>query len=222
MKDNKPKYNHICKEFDDIIREAVPKLDILNYYPYGPKTDWSYWLCGDVDLRKVYKDERNSPRTSEQLVFRIIEDVGRAMSYLMTHGNVHWFDHQRIEAFAMWRLFDSGIVDWTKEPLKGLSKAEKDVLYDIHEKRANRLYGRPAFGYRHDMKGASKKQKEEMAALDLKHKMHNRKEYGIYYVEHLPLVELTNSGNNRIKPLYTKQELAAIWLMVSCAFENLC
>jgi hypothetical protein len=61
-----------------------------------------------------------------------------------------------------------------------------------------------------------------MAALDLKHKMHNRKEYGIYYIKHLPLVELTNGLNNRIKPLYTKQELAAIWLMVSCAFENLC
>lgn len=213
---------HVNSEFANIVEQHIPKLDILNYYPYGPKTDWTYWLCGDVDLRKVYKDERNAPRTSEQLVFKIIQEVGYAMNYLMIHGNNDWFNRQRIEAFAMWRLFNMGIVNWTKKPLKGLSNSEKDKLYEIHEKRANKMYGHPAFGYSYDMKFKTKKQKEEMKDLDLKHKMYNRKKYGIYYIEHLPLLQYTNNGKNHIKPLYTKQELAAIWLMVNCAFENLC
>ena len=214
------KYNHICKEFGDIVDEAFTKLEILDYYPYGPKTDWSYWLCGNVDLREVYKEKRYKIRTEENLITRIFEEVGRSMSYLMVHGNDHYFDRQRIEAFAMWKLFERGWVEWTKEPLKGLSKIEKDKLYALHENRANLLYGDKAFSSQ--MNGATKEEKEKMAKLDLRSKMRNRKEYGIYYVKHLPLLESTNNGLHRIKPLYTKQELAAIWLIVSCAFENLC
>ena len=220
---NIPQYNHIIKEFSDIVNDAFKKLDILNYYPYGPRTDWSYWLCGDVDLKKEYKKDRNKNVTSETLIFKIFEEVGRSMNYLMTHGNDHWFDRQRINAFAIWKLINSGWVEWTKEPLNGLSKTEKEKLYDIHEKRANLLYGHPAFGYSHNLPSdALKKEKEEWAKNDLKSKMENRKKYGIYYVKHLPIIELTNSGKNKIIPLYTKQELAAIWLMVSCSFENLC
>jgi len=210
----KPKYNHIKREFTQIVAEAFPKLDILSYYPYGPKTEWSYWLCGKVNLKKEYLDERNKNKTELELVFSIIEETARAMNYLMTHGNDHWFDRQRVKAFALWRLFHSGDQGWTKEPLKGLNEQQKKKLFYKGQKDGKLAHGRD----KTDIK--PKKDKESLKIEENWFKS-CLKNYGVYEVRQLPLIKYSNTTDHP-EILYTKQELCAISLMVTCAFENLC
>ncbi len=59
------KYTQVSKEFGDIVDRAFPKLDILNYYPYGPEKMYTYWLCGTTDLTKYHLDARNNERTEK-------------------------------------------------------------------------------------------------------------------------------------------------------------
>lgn len=206
MKPDPEKYNHVKKEFASLVEEHFPKLDILNYYPYGPKVTWNYFLCGEVNLKKVYLDDRNKEKTEKDYIFNIKNEVARAMHYLMVYGNYHWFDNQRIEAFALWKLFHSGKVEWTKKPLKGLSNEEKLKLYRKCKKKSNLLYTDP--------------ERPPRKKEDLKSELYYLKTYGVYETKHFPLVSF---GSRQFeKPLYTIPELAAIELMVDCAFENLC
>jgi hypothetical protein len=200
----------------------------LNYYPYGNKTQWESWICGKVDLRKVYKDKRNNGKTEKDYAYSIIEEVGRAMAYLIVHGNTNTFDRQRIEAFALHNLFYVGISGWTKKPLKWLSDKEKEKLYEIHEDKACKLHSNGKYASERDKKYEKQRMKEKTPAQRKEYHrvieniaLHNRAKYGIYFIEHFPLSAFSNSGNPW-KCFYTKQELAAIDLMVSCAFENLC
>lgn len=193
------KYNHINPAFAKAVDKAFPKLDILKYYPYGPEVRWSYWLCGQVNLTRVYLEKRNRSKTNRELVLSIIEETARAMSYLMTHGNDHWYDRQRIEAFALWKLFHHGDAGWSKKNLKGLTLEEKTKLFWKHQNSVHI------------------KDKNERDRW-FKHCL---KTYGVYEIRQRPLIQASNTTNHS-KILYTHQELCAIDLMVTCAFENLC
>jgi hypothetical protein len=206
MKPDPEKYNHITKEFSKLVDDQFPKLDILNYYPYGPEVNWKYFLCGEVNLKEVYLDDRNKNKTANDYIYNIIHEVARAMNYLMVFGNYHWFDRQRIEAFALWRLFYSGDINWTKKPLKGLSNEEKIKLYRKCKKKSKLLYTDPE-------RSTRKKEDPKMESYYLK-------AFGVYETKHFPLESF--GSRQYKKPLYTIQQLAAIELMVDCFFENLC
>jgi hypothetical protein len=210
------KYNHVHPDFSTEVEDYFKKLEILKYYPYGPETTWKYWLTGEVNLKKEYLDERNKDRTEQELVFSIIEEVARAMNYLMVHGNDDGFDHQRLNAFALWHLFHSGDTGWSKKKLKGLSLDQKTKLFWKGQKDAKMLSGRNP----HIISIDSPKSKEDRKLRDNWFKA-SLKKYGVYEVRHKPLIQFSNTTYHP-KILYTKQELCAINLMVSCYFENLC
>jgi hypothetical protein len=213
------KTSQTLENFGKLVDDHFPQLNILNYYPYGKETQFSYWLCGRVDLKKLYLEKRNENKTELDYVHSIIEEIGRAMNYLIvSHGD--WgssFDFQRIEAFALWRLMKYGVVGWTKDPLKGLNMEQKEKLYKLHDKRY-KLLSPPR---RKDSSDRKLETNKKYMKLVEKGRMGNRKKYGIYEIKHFPLTQYSNS--TRIpKILYNKQQLAAIDLMVTCAFENLC
>lgn len=212
-------YNHIHPDFSKEVGEHFKKLDILKYYPYGPETTWEYWLCGKVNLKKVYLDERLKRKTEWEYVFSIIEETARAMNYLMVHGDHHWFDHQRLNAFALWHLFHSGDCGWSKKNLKGLTLDQKTKLFWKGQEDANALSGLD----KNDIRFNGSETKESKKLRD-EWFNHSLKKYGVYEVRHKPLIQHSNTVRRGRSPkvLYTKQELAAIDLMVACYFENLC
>ena len=215
--------NHVSKNFGDLVDKEFPKLDILNYYPYGPKKDWSYWLCGEVDLKKYHLDARNKEKTDKDLVLSILGETSRAMNYLTVYHSDDSWSRQRVEAFALHRLFNNGWIGWEKKPLKGLSEEEKEKLYALHDKRYDLVNNNIMKDQRKYVRSQKRTQEElkRYNDLDLKSKLYNRKKYGIYEVKYLPLMQYGNCSNVP-KVLYTKKELCAIDLMVTCAFENLC
>jgi hypothetical protein len=214
--DRTPKYNHVKPEFSGIVKDAFPKLDILNYYPYGPEVNWEYWLTGKINLKKEYLDERNKDKTELELVFSIIEETARAMNYLIVHQNDHWFDRQRIEAFALWKLFHSGDTGWSKKNLKGLTIEQKTKLFWKGQLDAEKLSGPNP--HENDFRKAKDKK-----SVEIRNNWFNEclKNYGVYEVRIKPLIQYSNTTRHP-KILYTKQELCAINVMVTCAFENLC
>ena len=220
---NIDKCTQVSKNFGDIVDKAFHKLDILNYYPYGPIKDWSYWLCGKIDLTKYHLDARNKNRNEKDLVLSILRETSRAMYYLMVnHCDDNW-SRQRIEAFALHRLFNNGWIGWDKKPLKGLSEVEKEKLYALHDKRYDLVTNNLMKDQQKHIR-SYKRTPEELKKYneaELKHKLYNRNKYGIYEVKYLPLMQYGNCANAP-KVLYTKKELCAINLMVTCAFENLC
>lgn len=194
------------KSFRDIVYDNFPKLDILKRYPYGDKTDWSYWLCGDVNLKKVHLLEHNKGKTEMDYVTRIMGETARAMQYMvMHHGNFDPTDSQTIIAFGLWELFDSGWVGWNKKLTKGKTLDEIIAIEKVHDKRSNMIHKHPSKPRTKDYMEAVRRCREV-----------NRKELGVYEVKHFPLL------SREQKPLYTKQQLAAISLLVDCEFENLC
>jgi hypothetical protein len=210
------KYNHIHPDFSTEVDEYFKKLEILKYYPYGPETTWKYWLTGEVNLKKEYLEDRNKDRTEQELVFSIIEEVGRAMNYLMVHGNDDGFDHQRLNAFALWHLFHSGDCGWSKKNLKGLSLEQKTKLFWKGQKDAKELSGINP----HILSIDSPNSKKDRKIRDDWFKA-SLKNYGVYEVRHKPLIQFSNTTYHP-KILYTKQQLCAINIMVACYFENLC
>lgn len=208
------------------VYKATPKVDILNYYPYSDNYNFEYWCVGKVNLKEVYKEPRNKKMKELDYIFRIVEETGRAVSYLTKQSD--FSDKQRLEAFCLWDLFHSGIAGWTKEPLKGLSEEEKEELYAFHKDRADRIYCQGKYRNKKQKleeekfyKSQGKEWNKKRIDAERKGDAHNRKENGIYEVKHYPLVAHTNCGNG-IVSLYSKRELAAIWTIVSCCFENLC
>ncbi len=211
-------FENIGKLVDDF------KPNILNYYPYGPKTEWSYWLCGTLDLRKEYKDKRNKGRTEKDYILSILNEVGRAMYYLTVYGDSSGFDHQRLNAFALFNLFSVGQHGWTKDnvnlPKSQITKHiafHKDLIDQIHssgkyDSKERQLYEKER------LKAMSKEERTKYDEIMKRCDDNNKAEYGIYEVKHPPLI---GSPPNK-KIFYTKQQLAAIELMVDCAFENLC
>ena len=223
INDQTDKCTQVSKDFGDIVDTAFPKLDILNYYPYGSNISYSYWLCGEVNLTKYYLDARNKERTEKDLVLSILRETSRAMNYLMVNHSDDSWSRQRVEAFALHRLFNNGWIGWEKKPLKGLSEEEKEKLYALHDKRYDLVTNKIMKDQRKHVRSQQRTPEElkEYDDLDLKHKLYNRKKYGIYEVKYLPLMQYGNCSNVP-KVLYTKKELCAINLMVTCAFENLC
>lgn len=221
-KEYKEEYNHVLPIFAEEVNKNFKILDILEYYPYGQKTDWSHWT-GNYNLKDLHKEKRNKNKTPNDLVLSIISETSRAMGYLMTHGNYDGFDRQRIEAFCLSRLFLAGDIDWTKKPLVGLTSDEKEKLYALHDKRYKLVQNNVSDeSQRFTLKRMkSLEQRSNYEALLLKGKLHNRKKYGIYFVKHMPLMQYGNCADIP-KVLYTKQQLCAIDHMVMCAFENLC
>jgi len=215
-------YTQISKDFGVSVDKEFHKLDILNYYPYGPKKDWTYWLCGTTDLTKYHLDARNKQRTDKDLVLSILRETSRAMNYLMVNQNDDNWSRQRVEAFALHRLFNSGWIGWDKKSLKGLSEVEKEKLYALHDKRYNLVTNNSMKAQQtHTKKQWTPEELKKYNEAELKHKLYSRKKYGIYEIKYLPLMQWGNCANVP-KVLYTKKELCAINLIVSCAFENLC
>ena len=208
------------------VHRATPKVDILRYFPYGPENIFEYWCVGKVNLKEVYKEPRNKKMKELDYIFRIVEETGRAVSYLTKQKD--FSDKQRLEAFCLWDLFHSGIAGWTKEPLKELSEEEKEELYSYHKDRADRMYCQGKYRNKKQKleeekfyKSQGKEWNKKRIDAERKGDEHNRKDNGIYEVKHYPLVAHTNCGNG-IQPLYTIQQLSAIWCQVACWFENLC
>lgn len=202
------------------------KLSILDYYPYGPNKTWEYWISGTVDLTKEYKDKRNKGKTEAEYVYNIQSDISKAMHYLTVWGAWNAFDTQRIEVFALAHLFNNGIINWSKDPLVGISIFEQDKLIAYHQDRTDRVYGSGKYSspiekkYEADrIKKFTKLEKQEYIKNMKDHAQYKRETYGICEVKYFPLC---NNATGKVRYFYTKQELAAIHLMVLCAFENLC
>jgi hypothetical protein len=220
-------YNDIHPDFGKEVEEHFLNQKLLRYYPYTDNYHFEYWLTGEVDLRDVYKEKRNKNLTEWDYVYSITEEIARAMNYLMVHGTMtldepkgkKWwikqggYDRQRREAFANWQLIHSGHMEWTKKPLEGLTEKQKVALYYECQEEAKKLYG-------NDHKSTEPKTKEY---LELKKKSdeYNLKKYGVYKIWHFPLTQASNT-TRKPKIFYTKQELAAIDLIVAMNFENLC
>lgn len=182
------------------IMNNLKKVDILNYYPYGNKNIFTYWLCGDVNLKTVHRKPQYKNKSIKEIKLEIYEELARAMSYLIINckDNVH-YKEQTLEAFTLWHLMKYGDVEWTKKPLKGLSQEEKIKVFKQTELNTCKL-----------LKQSSKYIKDD------KYVESYIKNNGVYKIEVVPL---ENDG----KILYTKQELCAIhWIIVYCLFENLC
>jgi len=221
---------HNFDKFNEVVEEAFPKLDILNYYPYGPKTDWSYWLCGDVDLREAHRERYNRGRSKEEMVFRIVEETGRAMHYLTCWGSSDAFDRQRVEAFCMWRLFHSGVAGWNFDAVQGKTTKEIEAMEKYQKPRIDNYYGNGKHADTWKKKQERMLEKQwrrtpeswaEHEQIELNCKIAHRRDYGIFEITHFPLRRFSNCSREPVI-FYTKQELAAILLMVDCAFENLC
>lgn len=211
------------EKFYEVCNKAKSSFYIFDYYPFGSKTEWEYWLCGKVNLKKVYLDKRYKNLTEKDLILKILNEVGRAMHYtIVWYGPEHkneypdkkdWFLSQRIEAFNMWHLFTCGKMGWNKKLTKNKTEKEIEDLEKFHSKRSNIVYDRDE----EEQIFKNKKEKAEYIESKNNLKLYNRKKHGIYEVEHMPLMQ-----NYTMKPLYNKQQLCAIWLMVQCAFENMC
>lgn len=209
----------ITENFGETVAKEFPNLEILKYFPYGPETTWSSWICGTIDLRDWYKEPHNKKKTEKDYVLSIIEETARAMSYMTTHLNGCGGDGQRIAAFGMWHLFHCGWMEWTKEPLVGKNNKEIAELIEFHRKRSDLVHNTK----KDTLKDfANKKQMEKYLKTKRKNQKHHLKEYGVFEVKHFPLTQFSNTCHGLPKILYTKQELAAIDLMVMDAFENLC
>jgi hypothetical protein len=214
----KIKYNHIDKNFGKLVNDKVEKLAILSYYPYGNEVQFASF--GGYNLKKLYKEEKNVLKTEQQLVISIYQEISRAMNYLMVNGNYHWFDEQRIQAFAIHKLINNGIIGYNKKLKDGKSSDEVEKLIQYHSNRYDLVSGRGKYADKYTKireKHLTPKYNEMVKKL----LDNNREKYGIYEVRILPLTQYANC-NNVPKILYTKQELCAIDLMVSCYFENLC
>lgn len=197
--------------FREIITVEFPHTNVLNYYPYGNLTSMEFVLAGNaIDLKKEYLQAKNKGKTDMDYVVDILQEVGRAMHYLTVHRTFNPNDRQTITAFCMWDLFNSGCIDWNLEMTKDKSHDEIVKLEKLHAKR----YSMKRFGYvgGKDPEPNTKEYKEAKRICHIE----NRKNHGIYEVRYYPLLSDTR------KPLYTKQQLAAIWSVVSDEFENLC
>ena len=205
----KDKFNHIKPIFPSLVDEAFPKLDIFNYYPYGPKKFHHslFTTSPDIDLTKEYLKPYNKNKTDMELVIDILIEMSRDTHYLVCHHAEHYFDRQRIQAFALTRLFERGYIGWNKQILKGLSQGEKEELYTLHQKRYIK------------MKGPNDYRTIPIPEASKKVEMENRNKYGLYEIKHYPLIQ---TATPYPKCLYTKQQLAAIKFYVNMAFENLC
>lgn len=195
----------------------VSKLDILKYYPYGGKTEWSYWLTGKVDLKKQYEQAYFDRKSETGYVTRIMTEVSRAMHYLTVHRSFDPTDKQTITAFGMWGLFNNGLVGWNKKMTAGKSHDEIVKMEKIQKKRVNMMRHGCA-SYKDDMHKCETKEYKEAVKIG---REDSRKKYGIYEVVYYPLMSDIQLSHEQV-PLYTKQQLAAIWTMVMCEFENLC
>lgn len=202
------------KSFDQKVIKTLDKLDILNYYPYGHETTWNYWLCGKVNLKKQYLDKRNLERNENDIVIRILSEVSRAMHYL-TVLSPDFSEEQRVKAYQLSILFQSGICGWNKNLIKNKTEDEIIALEKFHKKRHDKIH-------KSDMKLYSETHDIVTYRITKEAKEYNRKKYGVYEVKYFPLMEKTSYIKSTPKCLYTKQQLCAIEIMVDCAFENLC
>ncbi len=110
--DRSYQHTQVYEDFGYDVDTAFPKLDILNYFPYGPTKTYSYWLCGEVNLTKYYLDARNKEKTDKDLVLSILRETSRAMNHLMVNHSDDSWSRQRVEAFALHRLFNNGWIGW--------------------------------------------------------------------------------------------------------------
>lgn len=205
--------------FYEICEENKSNFYILDYYPFGSKTEWEYWLCGKVNLKKEYLNKSYEKLTETDLILKILKEVGRAMHYtVVPYGSDQekddWFMRQRIEAFNMWKLFTCGEISWNKKILKNKTVKEVEALEKLNLKKYYKAIGK----IDNNLKIFKDKQsKDKYLKLVEKNKLTYFKKYGILEVKHMPLMQRCTN-----KPLYTKQQLCAIWLIVECAFENMC
>ena len=117
---------------------------LLKHYPYIDNALYHGGLYGDVDLLKPPARWFQNMKTKDQLVCSILEDVARAMHYVVVwHPQKPW-ERQAFEAFAMWSLLSYGvhkkitfseIVDPEKE-------AEKEVKERYNRKHYNKSFDR--------------------------------------------------------------------------------
>lgn len=189
----------------------IEDLWILNHYPFTDKTEFTYWLCGTVDLREIiqYDIGRKRKWSPEKYVHCILTEVGRAMNYVKRwddEDSSHGFKHQGEIAHKMWELFSCGNVGWDPDLAKNKSEEEIERLIRHHHNRISIVRG----------------ESDDAPQLwDITRKRNQVEDYGIYAVHHFPLTQEKSSSND-IKVLYNVQELAAIYLMVTCEFENMC
>lgn len=201
------------------VLDRISTLPMRGYYPYGPKVEFEYWSTGKVDLRECWKEPWNAGKTEKDYLLDIYQGVGQSMNYLSCQD---FCDKQKLDALALYKLFDYGDIGWTKESLVGLTEEEADALILKHRVRyelANKCEWsdrrQREYEAQQDLVRTPEK-RWEYAVADAKHTRHNRDTYGVYEVRVMPLM------NRDRESLYSVPELAAIDLMLGCEFENLC
>ena len=201
MSDVDYQYTHICEDFPKNVDEHFKTLDILSYFPYGDKTEWEHFLTGKVDLRDWHKHDMYDGVDAKAIAHDIRKEVAYAMNYTTYHMPNDWFDRQRLESYCLYRLFSIGMRGWNKDLITP-DMLDDDIAFleDYHFYRHVAITGREERGNYHQ-------------------RMYKRKEFGIYEVKTMPLL---SSDRFNPKALYNKQKMAAIHLMVMCAFENMC
>ena len=196
------------------IHKVKKKLYLLDYYPYGKKTEWEYWICGNVNLKEIHKDDRYKGLDSTDLVLGIYEETARAMQYTTIYHPEPLYKGSEINqgklAFAFFDLFKHGDIEWDKKILKGKTEKEIKKLEKYHQKRVDIVSGY----------GDNNPNKKHV--FNEKEKISRRKKYGMYCVNYYPLTQYSNAVDGKPKILYTFEELCAIHMLVICEFENMC
>lgn len=191
-------------------RVSFYNLQILDYYPYGRKIKYLETFRGECNLKKQTFDYF----TSEQLVMAIKDIVSDAMYYLTIHTPPHpnkytelpprYIYDQRMLAFALHRLFHDGYIINNKEIVKNKTDKQLLRLYKLNHTKLHKIN---SIKYPNVSSILNKRTKINLPALKKRWK-----EYGLYEVRHMPLCP----------EFYTHQQLSAIYVMVTDAFENLC
>jgi hypothetical protein len=196
-----------------IIDKEITKLDILKNHPYGKCSIARDMFGKNYNLKKVHISDHYQNKTDKEILYLIIEDVARAMSYLtLSENDSKGFARQKLLAFALWQVFHVGISGYEKEILKGKSDKEKLAVVKTINKRERKIYPK-IYGEGYAMAPYNENEKETLKFIN---------KYGVYVHKVLPLTPFSNSSSKFPTINYTKQELCAIHHQVIDYFENLC
>ena len=193
------KISKILHNFDR--RRKVYQSELDEHFPYGPATTLKRGMFGGADLLNPPAEWFKNRRTKASLLASIYADVADAMHYgTIIHPNLA-FEHQTLEAFAMFQLIRRGRFIW--QPLKDIprplittARADATASEDEDRKRQGRHYRRSG--------------RAERINSTARHYMGYWPQRGRYLVTVQPIEK------------FNIQQLRAISIVVQNAFENQC
>lgn len=188
------------KDIKKLLKKYNKKpLYILDYYPYGKKTVYYHDIFGPCELKKVYRDKQYDDLSSTDICLKIYKEISRAMAYFASDtcwdSELQWTD-----AFRLQKLFSQGETELDKKCVNELSKEELLKLIDIEKKKSTKYFD-----------------DRTIFVSSIPEKYEFVKKNGLYKINRLPLLTYSDK-----KCLYTRQEIMAIYMLVTLRFENLC